>query len=195
MQGIEGEIAKIRAGFFHPLRFRPDEMKPADDISHFPLTANFPGILRDIADPRVRAARNNHQPLTRMIRESGVIEHLVGFHPAIRRADPSLPRIDPFERERPGDFPEEDQIIGDPDRLVRQGYREKPPGFLLAQSRNVERANSIISILNKFGIDTPACTSTLSTINGKRSDLGTALANKDTIGLKTINADLGTLWL
>jgi hypothetical protein len=60
---------------------------------------------------------------------------------------------------------------------------------------NVERANSIISILNKFGIDTPACTSTLSTINGKRSDLGTALANKDTIGLKTINADLGTLWL
>jgi hypothetical protein len=129
-----------------------------------------------------------------MIRESGVIEHLVGFHPAIWRADPSLPRIDPFERERPGDFPEEDQIIGDPDRLVRQGYREKPPGFLLAQSRNVERANSIISILNKFGIDTPACTSTLSTISGKRSALETALTNKDKDALKTVNTDLKTLW-
>jgi hypothetical protein len=65
---------------------------------------------------------------------------------------------------------------------------------LQAYDMNVERANSIISILNKFGIDTPACTSTLSTISGKRSALETALTNKDKDALKTVNTDLKTLW-
>jgi hypothetical protein len=59
---------------------------------------------------------------------------------------------------------------------------------------NVQRATSVISVLNKYGIDTTACTSTLSTISGKRPALETALANKDLKGLKTVNDDLRTLW-
>jgi len=65
---------------------------------------------------------------------------------------------------------------------------------LQAYDMNVQRATSVISILNKYGIDTTACTGTLSTIGGKRSALETALTNKDKEGLKTINADLKTLW-
>ena len=65
---------------------------------------------------------------------------------------------------------------------------------LQAYDMNVQRATSVISILNKYGIDTTACTSTLSTISGKRSALETALANKDREGVKIINDDLRTLW-
>jgi hypothetical protein len=65
---------------------------------------------------------------------------------------------------------------------------------LQAYDTNVQRATSVISILNKYGIDTTACTGTLSTIRSKRSSLETALTNKDREGLKTINADLKTLW-
>lgn len=59
---------------------------------------------------------------------------------------------------------------------------------------NVERANSVITILGKYGIDTTGCQSTLTTISGKRSTLETALNNKDKEDLKTVNADLKTLW-
>jgi hypothetical protein len=65
---------------------------------------------------------------------------------------------------------------------------------LQAYDMNVQRATSVISILNKYGIDTTACTGTLSTISGKRSALEAALTNKDREGLKTVNADLRTLW-
>jgi hypothetical protein len=65
---------------------------------------------------------------------------------------------------------------------------------LQAYDMNVQRATSVISILNKYGIDTTACTSTLSAIGGKRPALETALANKDLKGLKTVNDDLRTLW-
>jgi len=59
---------------------------------------------------------------------------------------------------------------------------------------NVQRATSVITILNKYSIDTTTCQGTLSTISGKRSALATALSAKDQSGLKTINADLKTLW-
>jgi len=65
---------------------------------------------------------------------------------------------------------------------------------LQAYDMNIQRATSVISILNKYGIDTTACTSTLSTISGKRSIVETALTNKDKEELKTVNADLKTLW-
>jgi hypothetical protein len=65
---------------------------------------------------------------------------------------------------------------------------------LQAFDMNVQRATSVISILNKYGIDTTACSGTLSTISGERSALETALTNKDKDGLKTVNADLKTLW-
>ena len=65
---------------------------------------------------------------------------------------------------------------------------------LQAFDMNVQRATSVISVLNKYGIDTSACSGTLSTISGKRSALETALINKDKDGLKTVNADLRTLW-
>jgi spore germination protein YaaH len=65
---------------------------------------------------------------------------------------------------------------------------------LQAYDMNVQRATSVISILNKYGIDTTACTGTLSTISGKRSALEAALTKKDREGLKTVNADLRTLW-
>jgi hypothetical protein len=59
---------------------------------------------------------------------------------------------------------------------------------------NVQRANSVISILGKYGIDTTNCQSTLATISGKRTALETALTNKDKEGLKIVDADLKTLW-
>jgi hypothetical protein len=59
---------------------------------------------------------------------------------------------------------------------------------------NVQRANSVITILSKYGVDTSTCQATLSTISGKRSALETALTSKDKEGLKTVDADLKTLW-
>jgi hypothetical protein len=59
---------------------------------------------------------------------------------------------------------------------------------------NIERATGLIAILNKYGIDTTACTGTLSTISSRRPALETALANKDREALKTVDADLRTLW-
>jgi hypothetical protein len=65
---------------------------------------------------------------------------------------------------------------------------------LMQFDTNVQRAGSVLTILNKYGIDTTTCQATLSTISGKRSALETALSNKDKDGLKTIDADLKTLW-
>ena len=59
---------------------------------------------------------------------------------------------------------------------------------------NVERANSVITILSKYGVDTTTCQATLSTISGKRSALETALTSKDRESLKTVNEELKTLW-
>ncbi|MEN6443975.1 MAG: hypothetical protein ABFC71_09525 [Methanoregula sp.] len=59
---------------------------------------------------------------------------------------------------------------------------------------HVERANSVISALNTYGIDTTQMRATLATITGERAALDTAIANRDTAALKTINADLVPLW-
>jgi hypothetical protein len=52
----------------------------------------------------------------------------------------------------------------------------------------------VIGILNKYSIDTSRMQSTLATISDKRTSLDTALTNKDKESLKTINADLLSLW-
>lgn len=59
---------------------------------------------------------------------------------------------------------------------------------------NVQRANSVISILNKYDIDTTQMQATLASITGERGALDTALTNKDKESLKTINANLVSLW-
>ncbi|MDD1685081.1 MAG: hypothetical protein LUQ19_04225 [Methanoregula sp.] len=59
---------------------------------------------------------------------------------------------------------------------------------------NVEQATGVITILEQYGIDTTACQNTLSTISSKRSDLETALSAQDRAKLKTVNAELRTLW-
>ena len=59
---------------------------------------------------------------------------------------------------------------------------------------HVQRANSVIGILNKYSIDTTQMQATLTTISGERAALDTALTNKDKEGLKTINANLVSLW-
>lgn len=59
---------------------------------------------------------------------------------------------------------------------------------------HVERATSVIGILDKYSIDTSQMQGTLATISSKRSTLETVLTNKDMEGLKTINADLFSLW-
>jgi len=59
---------------------------------------------------------------------------------------------------------------------------------------NVQRATSVIAILNNYGIDTTTCQETLSSISGERSALETALSSKDRTSLATINATLKTLW-
>ena len=52
---------------------------------------------------------------------------------------------------------------------------------------HVTRANSVISILNKYSIDTTHMQSTLNTISSKRSSLETAMTNKDQENIKAIN--------
>lgn len=59
---------------------------------------------------------------------------------------------------------------------------------------NVEQATGVIAILDRYGIDTTACQNTLSIISSKRSDLEAALSAHDRAKLKTINAELKTLW-
>lgn len=59
---------------------------------------------------------------------------------------------------------------------------------------NVKQAQSVITILGNYGIDITKCEDTLAKINGKRSDLETALKEKDKEDLQTINAELRTLW-
>ena len=59
---------------------------------------------------------------------------------------------------------------------------------------HVQRANSVIGILNKYSIDTTQMQATLTTISGERAALDTALTNQDKESLKTINADLLSLW-
>jgi hypothetical protein len=59
---------------------------------------------------------------------------------------------------------------------------------------NINRAGSVITILNKYGVDTTSARNTLSTITGKRPALEAALSARDREGLKTVNADLMTLW-
>jgi len=59
---------------------------------------------------------------------------------------------------------------------------------------HVQRANSVIGILNKYSIDTSQMQATLTKISGERSALDTALTNKDEESLRAINANLGSLW-
>jgi hypothetical protein len=59
---------------------------------------------------------------------------------------------------------------------------------------NVQHAESVITILEQYNIDTTACQATLTTISGKRSGLEAALSARDQEKLKTVNAELRTLW-
>jgi hypothetical protein len=59
---------------------------------------------------------------------------------------------------------------------------------------NVQRSNSVIGILGKYGVDTTESQATLSTITSKRTELETALAGRDRDNLKTVNEELRTLW-
>ncbi|HVN66718.1 MAG TPA: hypothetical protein VMT31_08915 [Methanomicrobiales archaeon] len=59
---------------------------------------------------------------------------------------------------------------------------------------NVQRADSVITILDKYGIDTTKPQATLTTISGQRADLEKALEGRDRDSLKTINANLMSLW-
>jgi hypothetical protein len=59
---------------------------------------------------------------------------------------------------------------------------------------HVRHAESTLAILGQYGIDTTACEATLSTIEAKRTDLQSALDAQDRQKLKTVNAELKTLW-
>jgi hypothetical protein len=59
---------------------------------------------------------------------------------------------------------------------------------------HVQRAESVIGILEKYNIDTTKVQATLEAISGKRSALDDALKTRDREELKTINADLVSLW-
>jgi hypothetical protein len=58
---------------------------------------------------------------------------------------------------------------------------------------NVQQAESVITILEKYNIDTTACQATLTTISSRRSGLEAALSSRDQTKLKTVNAELKTL--
>jgi hypothetical protein len=52
----------------------------------------------------------------------------------------------------------------------------------------------VIGVLDTYNIDTDKVQETLTTISGKRAALDEALTTKDREELKTINADLVSLW-
>ncbi len=81
-----------------------------------------------------------------------------------------------------------DQGLRDDLQANHQQYR------LQRFDMNVQQAESVITILGKYTIDTTACQATLITITGKRSELETALSARDRAKLKTVNAELKTLW-
>lgn len=59
---------------------------------------------------------------------------------------------------------------------------------------HVQRAESVIGILEEHNIDTTKVQATLKTISDKRAALDDALKTRDREELKTINADLVSLW-
>lgn len=81
-----------------------------------------------------------------------------------------------------------DQGLKDDLRASHQQYR------LQRFDMNVQQAESVITILEKYNIDTTAGKATLATISGKRSALEAALSARDLAKLKTVNAELRTLW-
>lgn len=81
-----------------------------------------------------------------------------------------------------------DQGLKDDLRANHQQYR------LQRYDLNVQQAESVITILEQYNIDTTACQETLTTISGKRSGLEAALSARDQEKLKTVNAELRTLW-
>lgn len=81
-----------------------------------------------------------------------------------------------------------DQGLKDDLRANHQQYR------LQRFDLNMQQAQSVITILEKYNIDTTACQATLTTISGKRSTLEAALSARDQAKVKTVNAELRTLW-
>jgi len=59
---------------------------------------------------------------------------------------------------------------------------------------NVQNANNVIGILDKYSIDTTQMQATLTQISGERSALQSAFANEDRNALKTVNQQLVSLW-
>lgn len=59
---------------------------------------------------------------------------------------------------------------------------------------NTAHASDVLEILGKYGVDTTLCQNTLSIISGKRSELESALISKDREKIRTINAELKSLW-
>ena len=54
-------------------------MKAADDTEHPAVACNPFGVLHNITDPGVGAARHNVYPLKRGIDQRGIIEQKIGF--------------------------------------------------------------------------------------------------------------------
>lgn len=64
MTGVHGTEVKTVQVFSRPcepFRGRCEQVKTADDIGNLPLAADLPGVLRDITDPRMRAARDDDE--------------------------------------------------------------------------------------------------------------------------------------
>ena len=85
--------------------------------------------------------------------------------------------------------------ISTTDQGLRDDLRANHQQFRLQRfDMNVQQAESVITILGKYNIDTTACQATLTTISGKRSALEAALSARDQAKLKTVNTELRTLW-
>src|SRR5690606_27138783 len=101
MEGLEVEVPEICSSS-PELRYRGiDQMEPADDAHDRPFITHLAGVLGDIADPGMRASRDDDKPLFRPIGEGRIIHQPIGFGPAIRKEDLPLARIHLLEREPP----------------------------------------------------------------------------------------------
>ena len=69
---------KVFRSFFN-LRCHLQQVEAADDPGDPVIAADGFGVLRDIADPGMAAARDDRKALIPTIHQSGVLKHIVRF--------------------------------------------------------------------------------------------------------------------
>ena len=79
MQGFQRQGLQVFPGHIQPFWIRGEKVRPPDDIHDPLIAADLPCILRDVADPGMRAPGDDDKTLPGAECERGVIKQVVGF--------------------------------------------------------------------------------------------------------------------